>query len=357
MVISVPAVVLGLIFVFLVGAGIALIILELISKTKKKNPTIYRDTLKPVEPDYLSEKDKNTIAVIGGGVAVILVFVLMFIVPKWAIAIYYGLVAIGILVGISTFFLFGNGSSLKADTQYQDRLTGTQARQKTKKERSKDQNECNGRVYKARRGQQESKREHKKHQTEYQFSLFEIQRKHAEILAIRRDWYSLFSIPDNQSRKRGELLGEVLNRFFKANDIYLKEAFEFIGQGSEGNVERVEGAIEISEHSFLVEIIWKNEPLGIPEVSSHLARVFGRGYSGGVLVSSSEFSQPVVTTCKDALFQKTVILCGLDEIAILLEQDGSAKDFLKAKIVAAVEDKNPLVKPLFSQDSGRQKSI
>jgi hypothetical protein len=38
--------------------------------------------LKPVEPDYLTDEDKETIALIAGGIVVVLVIILMFKVPS-----------------------------------------------------------------------------------------------------------------------------------------------------------------------------------------------------------------------------------------------------------------------------------
>jgi len=91
---------------------------------------------------------------------------------------------------------------------------------------------------------------------------------------------------------------------------------------------------------------WWNEPLSTQEVSPHLIRIFNRGYPGGILITNSEFTQPAITIFEEALSEKIVVLCELEEIVTLLEWGGSLKDFLKAKIDAAVVDKNPLFKPL-----------
>jgi hypothetical protein len=91
---------------------------------------------------------------------------------------------------------------------------------------------------------------------------------------------------------------------------------------------------------------WCKEPLGAQEVAPHLGRVFDRGYPGGILMTNSNFTQPAITSCREALSRSIVVLCELEEIVALLEGNGSLKDFLKAKIAAAVADKNPLFKPL-----------
>jgi len=207
MVTVVPAVGLGLLFVFFVGAGVTYVILEQIAKKKKGNPTLYWDTLKKVESDYWTEGEKEKISLVGGGIAVVLVIILMIQAPKeWTTLIWYGLTAIGILVGISTFFLFGSGANSKAETKH--RPTDTQTRRESEKERPKYQAGHQARVYEAQRNQQELERERQKHQAEYQTRVYEIQRKQAEIKAIKDDLYSLFGVADDQSQKRGKLLGK-----------------------------------------------------------------------------------------------------------------------------------------------------
>jgi hypothetical protein len=104
-----PAAGLGLLFVFLVGFGVTYAILGILEEIAKRrmHPTLYRGTLKTVGSDYLTENAKEKISSVGGGIAVVLVVILMIQAPReWTALIWYGLTAIGILVGISTFFLF-----------------------------------------------------------------------------------------------------------------------------------------------------------------------------------------------------------------------------------------------------------
>ena len=150
---------------------------------------------------------------------------------------------------------------------------------------------------------------------------------------------------DHQRQRRGKLLESILNRLFKTDEILIREAFELIGQENEGVVEQVDGVVEINGYIYLVGMKWWKEPLGTADVSPHLVKVFNRGHAGGLLISNSGFTQPAVTTCKEALSQKIIILCELEELVKLLERQGSLQELIKSKVRAAVVDKQPLHKP------------
>lgn len=193
---------------------------------------------------------------------------------------------------------------------------------------------------------QEVEKERKKHQIEHQKRIKAIQEKQAKLSRIREDLLSLFGMPANQSQKRGKLLENILNRLFKVEDILIREAFELVGQENEGVVEQIDGVIEIDGYIYLVEMKWWEAPLGTADVSPHLVKVFNRGHAGGILISNSRYTQPAITTCKEALSQKIIVLCELEEIVKLLERQSSLKELLKSKIRASVVDKQPLYKPL-----------
>ncbi|MBG0785805.1 MAG: restriction endonuclease [Anaerolineaceae bacterium] len=191
----------------------------------------------------------------------------------------------------------------------------------------------------------EREKESKIHQTEQNEKIRKIQQKKANIEKIKHDLYSLFSIPEDQSQKRGKSLEGVLNRLFNANDILVREAFELVGNAGEGIIEQIDGAIEIDGYIYLVEMKWWKSPLGVQEVSQHLVRIFSRSHAGGIIISKSGFTDPAITTCKEALAKKIIVLCELEELVNLLEREGSLKDLLKAKINVAVMEKKPLHKP------------
>ncbi|MBI9045528.1 MAG: restriction endonuclease [Anaerolineaceae bacterium] len=156
--------------------------------------------------------------------------------------------------------------------------------------------------------------------------------------------FSLFAIVDNESYKSGKLLEGILYRLFEAEDIAVREVFELVGEDREGIIEQIDGVVEIDGYLYLVEMKWWKVPLGTQEIAPHLVKIFNRGHTGGIFISNSRYTKPAITTCKDALTQKIVVLCELEEIVTLLERQGSLKDFLKAKIIAAAVDKNPFLK-------------
>lgn len=196
------------------------------------------------------------------------------------------------------------------------------------------------------RMKQEAERERQQRQAEYQAGVKAKQQRQNEFLSIKNDLYSLFGMPSNQSQRRGKLLEGILNRLFKLNEMLIRQAFELSGQDREGIIEQIDGVVEIDGQIYLVEMKWWKEPLGKPDVSPHLVNVFNRGHAGGILISNSGYTQPAVLTCKEALAQKVIVMCEIEEIVKLLEQQGNLTAFLKEKIQAAIVDKTPFYKPL-----------
>lgn len=195
------------------------------------------------------------------------------------------------------------------------------------------------------RMKQELEKEQQKSRLEHQARIDAIKQKTSELAKIKNDLFSLFSMPPQQSNKRGKLLEGVLNRLFRTSDISIREAFELVGEEGEGIVEQIDGVIEIDGIIYLVEMKWWKDPLGVQEVAPHLVKVFTREGAGGILISNSGFTGPAVIECKQALTQKIIVLCELQEIVMLLEKQNSLKDLLKSKVRAAVVDKLPLYKP------------
>jgi hypothetical protein len=341
----VPAVGLGLLFVFFVGVAVTYFTLGLISSKKSGNTILYRDTLKKTNTNFLTEGAIEKLSYVGGGLAVLLLIFIIINVPReWTVIIWYGLTGIGILVGISTFFIFGSNSNSR--TKAKDKATYAQI----KHEQPKYQAEQQDKIKETRRNEQELERERRRRRAEYETSLHETQRKQAELLAIKDDLFSIFRMTEDQSQERGKSLAGILNHFFRAYDIPVREAFEFIDQTNRELTEYLNGVIEIDGELFLVEMKWRNDPVGMPEVSQHLVRLFNLGHAGLILISNSKFTLPAVITCKDALSQKIVVLCELEEIVTLLGRDSSLKDFLRAKIVAARKGRKPLIFPLSPHD-------
>ena len=63
----------------------------------------------------------------------------------------------------------------------------------------------------------------------------------------------------------------------------------------------------------------------------HLSRLFLRANAQGIFISSAGFTEPVVKECTTALTQKTMVLCSLREIFLLLQWQGDLIAFLKKK--------------------------
>jgi hypothetical protein len=196
----------------------------------------------------------------------------------------------------------------------------------------------------------EREAEQKKRLAEQQAKIEKVQRRKTKLAAVRRDLSAIFSESNNQ--KRGKALEGILNRLFEASGILVREAFTLRGSQGEGIVEQIDGVIEIGDAPYLVEMKWWHEPLGVGEVSQHLVRIYHRGQARGIIISESGYTGPAITTCKEALGRIVVVLCNLEEIVILLEQEKDLRAFFKAKINSAIIDKNPMYEPYgFGKDT------
>ena len=123
-----------------------------------------------------------------------------------------------------------------------------------------------------------------------------IRRRQDAIAKVKKDLFELFSIATPQTR--GKLLEDVLNRLFKAFDISIREAFSIVSDSSKGILEQIDGVIELDGHIYFVEMKWWNSPLGVPEVSHHLVRVYQRAEGRDGLSSGLGFYNTAVETCK-----------------------------------------------------------
>jgi len=168
-----------------------------------------------------------------------------------------------------------------------------------------------------------------------------LQQRLKTIEEVKSELFQLFSIDNPQ--KRGKAIESVLNELFKAFNIGLREAFVLTGDPGTGILEQIDGVVEIDGHIYFVEMKWWNVPLGTPEISQHLVRVYHRAESRAIIISASDFTVPAVVTCKEALQHKVIVLCTLQEIVMLLERKDDLKEFMKKKVHAAIIDKNPYV--------------
>lgn len=100
------AVGLGFLVVFLAGAGLTWAVLEQIAKRCKRNPVSYWNASDAVEPPYLTEKDIESISMVGGGLSVALVIGSFLVMPReWFAVVWGALTVLGILCGLFTFMI------------------------------------------------------------------------------------------------------------------------------------------------------------------------------------------------------------------------------------------------------------
>ena len=168
-----------------------------------------------------------------------------------------------------------------------------------------------------------------------------VRKKEEQIINIKDELFALFS--ETNPQKRGKVLESVLNRLFKANGVLVREAFTLVGDDGEGVVEQIDGVVEMVGHVYFVEMKWWNKPLGRAEVSEHLVREHIRAEGRAIIISASNFTTPAISVCKDALQQKVIVLCTLQELVMLLEQKGDLVEFFKKKVQAAIADRNPFI--------------
>jgi hypothetical protein len=170
----------------------------------------------------------------------------------------------------------------------------------------------------------------------------DVQAKKKMMLdSIREKFANLFT--EKNAFQRGKKLENVLNELFGAHEILIRESFTLKGDEKEGIVEQIDGAIELDGHVYLVEMKWWKDPIGVPEVSQHLVRIYHRGHSRGIFISASNYTDPAILLCKESL-QKTVIcLASLNEIYFITENSTDLKQVLRDKITAAILDKNPFL--------------
>jgi hypothetical protein len=188
----------------------------------------------------------------------------------------------------------------------------------------------------------EREQERKSRLAEQETRLAAEKARKNKIAAVKSQLFALFGNLD--AHKRGKSLESVLNELFAAYGILVKEAFTVKGRCGEGVIEQVDGLIEIDGQLYLVELKWWNAPLGTAEVSPHIVRVYNRGgHARGIFISYSKFTEPAIATCRDAIAGGAiVVLANLHEIVELLNQEADLKKWLKAKVAAAIGDKNPM---------------
>lgn len=166
------------------------------------------------------------------------------------------------------------------------------------------------------------------------------QERRSAIDDVKTELFALFA--EANPNKRGKALEAVLNRLFQVYGISVREAFTLAGDAGEGVIEQVDGVIELDGHLHFVEMKWWKDPLGVPEISQHLVRIYHRPHAHAIVISASEYTAPAVATCKEALVRgKVVTLCTLKEFVLVLEAAADLAAFLRRKVQATIIYKSP----------------
>jgi restriction system protein len=166
------------------------------------------------------------------------------------------------------------------------------------------------------------------------------EKREQELGRIREDLFALFG--ETNPWKRGKALEAVLNRYFAASSILISEAISLKGDAGTGIVEQIDGVVILRGSLFLVEMKWEKDTLGRDKVASHLVRVFNRSLAGGIIISYSDYAPAAIQDCRDALRDKAIVLCQLEELVRTIEAQGDLQAVLEKKLEAAVIHKNPL---------------
>jgi restriction system protein len=190
------------------------------------------------------------------------------------------------------------------------------------------------------RMKQERDKEHEKRKKEYQTKIDEINKQRLDLAAIKAEFFSLFSEANPQ--KRGKALEIVLNKYFRAYQILIRENFMRLGEPSEGVIEQVDGIVEVDNQIYLVEMKWKKDSIGADDIFSHLGRIYHRANAHGVFISESGYSASGITAAKEALVKNALlILFDLEELVKIIEGEADFLNYLREKIKIAIVEKNP----------------
>jgi hypothetical protein len=308
------------------------LILEQIAKRRQTSSTPARRTGRGVASNWLRESRKDKVAYVGGGIAVVLVVVLLIVTPDvWRLALLLVLTGLGVLFGISTFFLFGLERTSSIRTYgAASKETGPAPKRRRRKNPAE---RCAGNT-KSLGEQQDSEEARRKRKASYLATL----RRAANFGRPRirlGDSMPVWGTRGRGKRETGNSLADAMNGVFGMEGIRVGEPFGPLVGGGEAVFRSIQGLVEIDSIPYYVEVTRSKAPLDVQDVSSYLGRVFGYGHSGGILISTSGFTRSAVEICQEAILDRTVVLCELEEIVTVLKQNGSLWGLLKAKIVAA----------------------
>ncbi|MCB8748254.1 restriction endonuclease [Rhodoferax sp. U2-2l] len=164
--------------------------------------------------------------------------------------------------------------------------------------------------------------------------------KSRKILDVRDRLNALFGM-DAEPQKRGKQLEGVLNDLFRAYGILVREDFKRQAPAGSLIVEQIDGVVEFEGHIYLVEMKWISTPVGVSDLGSHMMRLFAREGVRGLFISNSDFTASAIAECVTHSNNKTMALCTLREIVMLLLDERDLIALLRSKVRAAILDKKP----------------
>jgi hypothetical protein len=194
------------------------------------------------------------------------------------------------------------------------------------------------------RMQQERDTEHAETMARRRAEQADAAEKRTRIESLSSRLATLFAM-DDRPHERGLALEKVLNDLFRAYNVLIHENFRRKAPDTPLVLEQIDGVVDL-DGIHLVEMKWLKEPVGTSEFSPHAIRLFTRANACGIFISNSGYTESVVRECTSLLSQRTMILCSLHEVVLLLHRGDDLIRFLKQKRHAAIVDKNPFLQIL-----------
>jgi restriction endonuclease Mrr len=193
------------------------------------------------------------------------------------------------------------------------------------------------------RMRQERENESNLRKKEYQNKIAEIQKQNEITQNIKNELFSLFS--ETNFQKRGKSLEKVLNNYFKAFQILIRDDLKRVGDNGEGIIEQIDGIIEIDNQVFLVEMKWKKDPIGSEDIYAHLGRIYHRAEAHGIFISASGYTPSGLIAAKEALIRNALlVMFDLEEFVWVIENEMDFRQYLREKIKFAIIEKEPFKK-------------
>jgi len=190
------------------------------------------------------------------------------------------------------------------------------------------------------RMRQERENEQTLRKKEYLDKIAEVQKRRTLLEKIKKDLFSLFA--ETNFQKRGKTLETVLNSYFKAYQILVKDDFKRVGEIGDGIIEQIDGIVEIDNQIYLVEMKWKKDSIGSEDIFSHLGRIYHRANAHGIFISASGYSPSGLTAAKEALVKNALlIMFDLEEFVRVIEDETDFRNYLRDKIKIAIIEKEP----------------